>query len=94
MVKISKSVIKTVTANKWKWLIHLNQKVSEIGKVVAYMPSWPISFPVDSRHLTQRTLKAERGNPVLLPFFYGAVHRKMCLQRCGIGRSEKANVVL
>ncbi len=67
MVKVSESAIKTVKADKRKWLARLNQTVLEVGRVIACGLSWSVRLPVDSRHLTQRTPEVERGNPVCLP---------------------------
>jgi hypothetical protein len=66
-VKISESAIKIVINDKRKWLIRLNQKVREFGRVFSLYALVVILPPVKSRHLTQYTFKAERGNPVLLP---------------------------
>ena len=52
MLKIAESAIKTVKADKRKWLARLNQKVLEVGRVIACGLSWSAHLPVDSRHLT------------------------------------------
>jgi hypothetical protein len=94
MVKVSESVIKAVNDDKRKWLTRLTKRYwrREQRPVAAF--SWPICLPVDSRHLTQRTSQAKRGNPVSLPASAGTACREARLWRCGIGMSEEANAVL
>jgi hypothetical protein len=94
MVKISEPVIKIVNMNKRKWLARLTKRYRRRVERLCFAFSWPIRFPVDSRHLTQRTSRAERGNPVSFPVLVGTACRKARLWRCGFGMLEEAKAVL
>jgi len=68
MVKISESAIKIVIPEQAEVATTLEPKrYWRREQRFLYALSWPIRLPVYSRHLTRRTLQAERGNPVSLP---------------------------
>ncbi len=94
MVKISEPVIKIVNMNKRKWLARLTKRYRRRVERLWFAFSWSTRFPVDSRHLTQRTSQAERGNLVSLPALVGTVRREAHLWRCELGMSEEAKAVL
>ncbi len=94
MVKISEPVIKIVKVNKRKWLARLTKRYWRRVERLCSAFSWSTRFPVDSRHLTQRTSQVERGNPVSLPTSAGTACRKARLWWCGFGMSEEAKAAL
>jgi hypothetical protein len=68
MVKTSEPAIKIVTLHKRNGIDTLGPKGKEARwHAVDLGVPQPYGLPVESRHLTRQTPKAERGNPVWLP---------------------------
>ena len=88
MVNICESAIKIVNPNKRKWFTRLSQtgNETEAGRF-SPAPTWPYWFPVNSRHLTQHTFHAERGNPVRFPL--GQLFVRTTYDLAGLGCRKK-----
>lgn len=89
MVNICESVIKAVTRNKCKWLIHLNQNGMGTGwESLHTQPTQSTRSPVESRHLTQCYLSCGTRKPCIAPVM-GKQSVKIAYGSAGLGCRKK-----
>jgi hypothetical protein len=93
MVKTFESAIKTVTYNKRKWLLRLNQNGTEEGTApqhCAFVTHTPPGRepPPNPTYFCKWNVETPYRSPL------GTAGCKVCPGRCGYRNEEKANAIL